>query len=107
MSALGRKRTLPAGRKADLRLAALLWRSVCYSCSMTRSDKSIIAIALVPNGAFVLGLLGWTAWRLTSGHSPFPSGATSIVMGLCMAVPFSTVMFANSLRLRRERSVQG
>jgi hypothetical protein len=69
---------------------------------MTRSDKSIIAIALAPNGAFVLALLGWMTWRLSSGQAPFPNGWTPIVMGLCAVVPVLSVAFANYLRLRRD-----
>ena len=69
---------------------------------MSRSDKSIIAIALAPNFAFVAGLLGWMTWRLASGQAPFPHGATPFVMGLCAVVPMACVATANFIRLRRD-----
>jgi hypothetical protein len=67
---------------------------------MIQSDKSFIAIALAPNGVFVLGMLGLMAWRLTSGQSPLPHGATPIVMGLSIAAPIGSVCVANFVRLR-------
>ncbi len=57
-------------------------------------------MALAPNGAFVVGLLSWMAWRLVSGQSPLPHGATPIVMGLCVAMPVGAVALANFVRLR-------
>jgi hypothetical protein len=68
---------------------------------MTQSDKSIIAVALVPNAAFVLTLSVWMAWCWSVGQSPFPHGAMPVVMGVCAVVPMATVAFANYLRLRR------
>jgi len=69
---------------------------------MTRSDKSIIAIALVPNGIFVAALLAWMAWRLASGLAPLPHGASPFVMGLCAIVPMACAAVANFIRLRRD-----
>jgi hypothetical protein len=69
---------------------------------MTRSDKSIIALALVPNGTFVLGLLGWMVERMASGRAPLPNGSLSVVMGLCVIVPLASIGLANFIRLRRD-----
>ncbi|HEX2817366.1 MAG TPA: hypothetical protein VHN39_13290 [Phenylobacterium sp.] len=69
---------------------------------MSRSDKSIIAIALAPNLIFCLGLFGWMAWRMASGQAPFPHGATPYVMGLCAIVPMACVAVATFIRLRRD-----
>ena len=69
---------------------------------MTRSDKSIIALAFAPNGAFVLGLLGWMAERMASGRGPLPNGAMPVVMSLCIIVPMASASVANFVRLRRD-----
>jgi hypothetical protein len=68
---------------------------------MSRNDKSSIVIAVGLNTLFALGLVSWMSWRLANGQSPFPPGATPVVMGLCAVVPIVCVCFANFLRWRR------
>jgi hypothetical protein len=67
---------------------------------MTKSDKSLVVLALAPNGVFVIGLLGWMAWRVLAGQSVWPTGAAPFVMALCIAFPMGSAALANVLRLR-------
>jgi uncharacterized membrane-anchored protein len=70
---------------------------------MTRREKSIAAVSLVPTGTFVVGLMGWMAWRLSTGLAPLPHGATPFVMMACMTVPLVSVAVANGFLLRQRR----
>jgi hypothetical protein len=68
---------------------------------MTPANRAIIFFALAPNVVYVAALTGLMLWRMASGLQPLPQGATSIVMGLSIAVPMASVAMANFVRLRR------
>lgn len=68
---------------------------------MTRRDRSLVALALAPNLAYVAALAGLMTWRISTGLSPLPEGATPWVMGLAGCIPIASVGLANFLRLRR------
>jgi len=69
---------------------------------MTRSDMCITVAAVAPNLALVVGLLGWSVWRLSGGLDAFPDGWTPFVLGLSAIVPIASVLVANFVRLRRD-----
>ncbi len=76
-----------------------------YPAAMTRQDKLVAAVVVAPYLIFLLGLVGWIAWRTSMG-APLPHGAAAVGIGFCCLTP--AVMLATAAVFRwRGRGPQG